>query len=659
MLEVDGGTSLLASRLPQAGQEPSAAQLAANPLPATPFAPAAEVQDCALFGELAKFRHVRFLDVSRNRLRGLTQVCGMPSLLAVSAAGNALTGLPAPEGLRRLRWLQALDVSFNLLHRLDGVPARREAVAAYFAALEVAKAAAKSHGGGEHDGEHDGEHEDREPEGASVPGSSSRLTGEHQPRPVASPWLRELNLNGNALETLSGLGAGVGPHAGAALPASSGSALAAEPPCPRLARVDAQSNRIGPSIAGIGFCPSLEELYLSRNRLRSLGGLFGCAGLRSLHASRNRLDSLRSLADPTDASHRREWGWGGGVAGAGGAGEEDGEEDGEEEEGVDGPGTEGGVDLSEAVERARAAAEEEAAEAFSLPDDRSVARALVAGGGLPRSGLPAAGQPLPPVLTLLSQARLSAMPLADLLKHRRRLLAAVMDDCEHSAAAAAAAAEAGEDSGTVAADIGSAGDDTVAAGRPLLLPAAAGAGMPLRGSDAAVVAEACGRLLAACADAADRCTAVTESAVAAAALTPPSAHAAALALASPAASSLPRIERLDLSHNEGLASLAELVWLRALPSLRSLDLRGCPVSEEGEGMPLEALVWVGPHLTEINGQAVTDVHRRAAARERGRREKERRAWRRSRATEFAEAAAEAKAARESAAAEAVASDEDE
>ncbi len=666
VLAVDADASLRATPPPPAGQVEPEPHAALDPLPASPFTPAAEEQDCALFGGLAKFRHVRFLDVSRNRLRELTPACGMPSLLAISAAGNALTGLPAPDALRRLRWLQSLDVSFNLLHRLDGIPARREAVAAYFAARAAARTAAAAHddGGGDRDDSDNGSEAIGSAESGD-PSGPSRLLDAHPAGPVAGAWLREINLNGNALETLSGLGAGVGPRGaawwqaspGSGSGSSSGSALA--PPNPRLARVDAQANRIGPSVSGIGLCPSLEELYLSRNRVRSLGGLFGCAGLRALHVGRNLIDSLRALVDPTDASHRREWGWGWGEAVAGEAAEEEEADADREDSGfAAGAGSEG---EAEATERARAAAEEEAAEAFSLPDDRSVARALVTGGGLPRDALPAAGQPLPPVLTLISPSRLGSMPLAALLDHRRRLLAAVLDDSAravsagpHEEPAAGAAGAARAAGGGDEAD-----EETAGGGAGAVLPAAPGAGLPLQGPDAAAVAAACERVLAACADAADRCAAASDASGAALALTPPSAHAAALALASPAASSLPRLERLDLSNNEGLTSLAELVWLRALPALRSLDLRGCPVSEEGEGMPLEALVWVGPHLAEVNGQAVTEVHRRAAARERGRREKERRAWRRARAAEFAEAAAEAKAERERAAAEAAARGEDE
>ncbi|CAE7446727.1 unnamed protein product, partial [Symbiodinium sp. KB8] len=400
VLAVDADASLRATPPPPAGQVEPEPHAALDPLPASPFTPAAEEQDCALFGGLAKFRHVRFLDVSRNRLRELTPACGMPSLLAISAAGNALTGLPAPDALRRLRWLQSLDVSFNLLHRLDGIPARREAVAAYFAARAAARTAAAAHddGGGDRDDSDNGSEAIGSAESGD-PSGPSRLLDAHPAGPVAGAWLREINLNGNALETLSGLGAGVGPRG---------------------------ANRIGPSVSGIGLCPSLEELYLSRNRVRSLGGLFGCAGLRALHVGRNLIDSLRALVDPTDASHRREWGWGWGEAIAGEAAEEEEADADREDSGfAAGAGSEG---EAEATERARAAAEEEAAEAFSLPDDRSVARALVTGGGLPRDALPAAGQPLPPVLTLISPSRLGSMPLAALLDHRRRLLAAVLDD---------------------------------------------------------------------------------------------------------------------------------------------------------------------------------------------------------------------------------------
>lgn len=127
-----------------------------------PWGEAVSAKDRARFGFLASYRHVRFLDVSRNQLQSLRPLCGCPSLLAVSAASNLLASVPAE--LSRLPWLQVLDVSFNRIQRLDGRPSV-------------------------------GDPEGEVPRPAGVTGSAIR-----------SGSLRELIIQSNGLESLAGLG---------------------------------------------------------------------------------------------------------------------------------------------------------------------------------------------------------------------------------------------------------------------------------------------------------------------------------------------------------------------------------------------------------------------------------------------------------------------
>lgn len=693
----------------------------AAPIASDPWAPEAEVEDAKMFGVLAKYRHVRFVDVSRNRLLDLTPICGMPSLLALSAAGNALAMLPHPHAQRRLRWLQNLDVSFNLLQRLDGLPPRRAALEAFFGARAAALAAAREasaaakavsdlaaeENGGDDDRKDGGDAGDGviaadadaealaaaaaaahdaagspvhcSPDGASVGG-------------LLLPWLRELLVSGNHLETLSGVGVGVGPLCESATVAPSEAAAAAASVgvdeavpaaasgsacgCPRLARIEAVSNALGPSLAGIGYCPSLVELLVARNQLTSLGGLGGCPAVQLLVASRNAIGSLRALADPCDPAHRREWGWaaiGGSGAGGNGAEEEEEEDEAMGASAAGGAGEDGEADpalLDEeawaartARRRTAAAAEEEAKEDFGLPDDRSVARMLAVGAGLPRD-VAAAGAALAtgePV-RLLSGAQVDGMPLASLVDIRSRLLAISTRALAEAASLTDSSMYEPPESLSIpsaaATDADVADDDSIAAGsRKVVLPASPGAGFAPRGADAATLERACRAVLASigaardairvgvgAAEAASASSPETEAAT----LTEPESYATALALVGPAVSPLVSLERLDLRHNSALTALRELVWLRCLPRLRALDLRGCPVSDEGEGMPTEALIRVGLHLTEVNGVTVTDVQRRAAVRERLRRVKERAAWRREQAGVYAESVREATATRKEA-----------
>jgi hypothetical protein len=411
----------------------------------------------------------------------------------------------------------------------------------------------------------------------------------------------------------------------------------------------------------------------------------GCGSLKLLVASRNLIGSLRAIADPCDPAHRREWGWG--VA-PGADGDADADADGEEGEEDDEPAEEADeaegddVDLATldddawaartARRRRIAAAEEEAKEEFGLPDDRSTARALAIGSGIPRAVATAGAAITSGAAVKMAQSsRVEKTPLAELVDTRCRLLAAAAAALTEAAGLTDTSSYEPPETLTIPAAAGEDADEQSAAARKPVLPAAAGAGLPVRGADAIVLERACRAVLASAGAARDATlvgSAAAESAAAsspeteAATLTEPGAYASALALAAPGSSLLGALDRIDLRHNTALADLRELVWLRSLPRLRALDLRGCPVSDEGEGMPTEALIRVGMHLTEVNGSAVTDVQRRAAVRERMRRVKERTAWRREQAEAYAEAVREAEGARkealEAAAAAAAAAEEE-
>jgi Leucine-rich repeat (LRR) protein len=551
-------------------------------LPDDPFSSTAESLDRRMFGALSCYRHVRHLDVSRNRLTDLSPACGMPSLLALSAAGNALVSLPHPLAQRRLKFLQSLDLSFNLLSRLDGILPRREALNA------VRKAQAAP-------ADPDGEPVDPPPASAESP-----LSLRTAPAGLIFPWLRELNLNGNLLESLSGCGAvGTGPLPFAPMASST---------CPRLARIEAQSNALGPSLSGVGSLPSLTELVVGRNLLASLGGLFGCHHLRLLVCEHNKLSSLRALVDPTDTSHRREWGWGSfppQLHRAALATDED------------APPSVSVGSMSDAEFQAhldalyhRQCASEESQEDFGLPSDRSVCRLIAIGEGLHFDG-----ESLVPLDDLRSS------PLSELIEARKALLVALAKQCEESSAAPTA---------TLLEDI---------------IPPPSGIGFPLQGADAHSIRSACLRILDHASTAVDHVASTGASLVRdlSSTIDPVAVAAASSLLASP----LQDLEVLDLSNNP-ITDLRELYWLRGLPSLRVLDLRGCPVSDEGEGAITECLLRVGPHLVNVNGTPVTEAHRQIAAKERAKREEARRAWRQEQSESWSETLSGVKEAHKSA-----------
>ena len=90
---------------------------------------------------------------------------------------------------------------------------------------------------------------------------------------------------------------------------------------------------------------------------------------------------------------------------------------------------------------------------------------------------------------------------------------------------------------------------------------------------------------------------------------------------------------LDVSGNEGLASLGELYYLRALPALESLDVSGCSLADEGSGIMTEVLLRVGPHVKRVNGEFVTRAALDAAAEARKERLATRQEWRQEKADE--------------------------
>ncbi|KAG1657513.1 hypothetical protein FOA52_003750 [Chlamydomonas sp. UWO 241] len=209
-------------------------------------------------------------------LGGLSVVC--PRLASLSAASNQLTSLAGLAGLGHLRELSLRD---NFLG-CEAAGANAGAQAAW----------------------------------AALPPSLHRLHLDANglsglPPLPPLPLLTELSLAGNELSSVAPQHA----HHGAGRAAFDGGATTSgwHPAptltllAPQLTVLDLSGNALT-SLAGLGVCACLARLNVSRNRLSSLGGLHACGALTDLDASANEIECATLLPWP-----RHE---GGGAAGA-------------------------------------------------------------------------------------------------------------------------------------------------------------------------------------------------------------------------------------------------------------------------------------------------------------------------------------------------------
>lgn len=578
-------------------------------------------RDRGVWGSLGGFRHLRYVDVAYNRLSSVEQLAALPSLLAVDASGNRLAGLP---DLSHARFLQVINVAINRLKRLDGRATVRPPPPT------PPKEGDEGEGEGKEDDEDDeGEGEDGGAAAGGADGEEEAKEGEEEPpvdpreqaaTPFVSWSLRQLILNGNPLESLHGL---------------------ASPCCPRLLRLEATACKLTtlrdlatplsaskapalpPAAAGEDEEPEDEEAAAAQRRaalevideelvegpdegsLVTIDQLDEGTRMGKANAMIARISDGEPQEGPLDP-----------LAAGGGAGADG--------DAAPSPGEDGSPFQAD---------EKDVWGALPAPsEDERLAEKLreLGPGGLPSlrellvgrnaiTSLAGINRECPQLRLLVAQSnRLSSL---------RALVTGIDEEIEAQRKAKEEAAAKEEEGGGGGGEEGEDGDEGAGeepeeeeapedelAGEDFGLPTDRSA--RLLGRAATLVRQGAGPT-----EAAQQAREAVEAAPlgSVAARTP--------AFTGESVPGLRNLTALDVSGNEGLASLQDLYYLRALPALESVDFTGCPLADEGSGIMTEVLLRVGTHIKRVNGEFVTRAALDEAAEARKERLQQRQDWR--------------------------------